>query len=110
LNYAPLYLAGPIVSFNDFVYQAITILIQLNFSKNSISLNSTAKYCLKWVSMVLLMELMLHLFYVVAIKDSRAWKEFNPIEIYSLGYLNLNLIWLKVIFDLVLVDHYLEIF
>jgi protein-cysteine N-palmitoyltransferase HHAT len=43
------------------------------------------------------MEVMIHLFWVVAIKDTKAWKGFSPIQIYSVGYLNLKLIWLKLL-------------
>ena len=61
-----------------------------------INLKEVLLYGLRWVFMVILMEIMLHLFYVVAIKDSKAWEGFSPIEIFAVGYYNLNLIWLKL--------------
>ena len=53
-------------------------------------------YALRWVGAVLTMEIMIHLFWVVAIKDTKAWVGFSPIQIYGLGFYNLKLIWLKL--------------
>lgn len=87
--YAPLYLAGPIISFNDFMHQMIK-------KPASITTKSTFLYALRWLFAALIMEVMMHVFYVVAIKDTKAWKGFSPIEIFTLGYFNLKFIWLKV--------------
>jgi D-alanyl-lipoteichoic acid acyltransferase DltB (MBOAT superfamily) len=89
ITYAPLYLAGPIISFNNF-------LEQVNKTPKTITVPSTIKYGLKWIGMVLLMEAMMHLFHVVAIKDTKSWQGFTSLQIFTLGYFNLNLIWLKV--------------
>jgi hypothetical protein len=43
------------------------------------------------------MEIIIHLFWVIAIKDTKSWKGFSPLEIYSMGYLNLVHIWLKLL-------------
>jgi D-alanyl-lipoteichoic acid acyltransferase DltB (MBOAT superfamily) len=42
------------------------------------------------------METMIHFFYVVAIKDTDGWKGFSSLQIFTVGYINLNLIWLKL--------------
>ncbi|KAJ3252876.1 glycerol transporter [Boothiomyces macroporosus] len=81
--YAPLYLAGPIISFNDFTNQ-------MN-SRKTINIKTTIM-----IGIVLLMELMMHNLYVVAIKNAKAFKGFSSLEIYCLGYFNLKFIWLKL--------------
>jgi D-alanyl-lipoteichoic acid acyltransferase DltB (MBOAT superfamily) len=42
------------------------------------------------------MEIMIHSFHVVAIKDSKAWMGFSLTQLYTMGYLNLYLVWLKL--------------
>lgn len=64
LLYAPLYLAGPIISFNNFMHQIKKPL--------RVDTNNLVQYAIRWVAMVLLMEFMLHMFYVVAIKDTKS--------------------------------------
>ena len=39
----------------------------------------------------------MHLFYVVAVKDTKSWTGFSSLEIFTLGYMNLNFIWLKLL-------------
>jgi D-alanyl-lipoteichoic acid acyltransferase DltB (MBOAT superfamily) len=87
--YAPLYIAGPIITFNDFVHQIK--------SKRTICKKSLLRYAARLLVSFLTMEVMMHLFYVVAIKDTMAWRGFSPLEIYTVGYLNLKFIWLKVL-------------
>ncbi|KAI8900829.1 membrane bound O-acyl transferase [Globomyces pollinis-pini] len=89
LLYAPLYLAGPIISFNNFIYQ-------LRKTPKTLTIRQIALYSLRWVGLFLLMELMMHFLYVVAIKDTKAWKGFGSLEIFTLGYFNLNVIYLKL--------------
>jgi D-alanyl-lipoteichoic acid acyltransferase DltB (MBOAT superfamily) len=97
-TYAPLYLAGPIISFNNFMEQ-------FQKTPRTITRRSTLMYGLRWVGIVLLMEIILHLFHVVAIKDTRAWEGFSSLQIFTLGFFNLKVIWLKVIFLYVVDDH-----
>jgi D-alanyl-lipoteichoic acid acyltransferase DltB (MBOAT superfamily) len=87
--YSPFFLAGPIITFNDFIHQTIEKPITVN-------LQSSFRYLLRWVFALLLMETMMHYFYVVSIKNRKAWTGFTPIEIFTLGFFNLKMIWLKV--------------
>ena len=75
LLYAPLYLAGPIISFNNFMHQ-ISATYTVDFKQLLL-------YAMRWLGMVALMEGMLHSFYVVAIKDEKS----NPVLTFSLGRL-----------------------
>ena len=51
------------------------------------------------------MESMQHLFYVTAITrtkenhEGHAWADFTPFQFLSMGYVSLNFIWLKVIYQ-----------
>jgi D-alanyl-lipoteichoic acid acyltransferase DltB (MBOAT superfamily) len=99
--YAPLFLAGPIISFNDFLHQC-------RAPPASITWKSTFKYLARWLGTVLIMETMMHFMYVVAIKNNHGWRHFGPFQTYTLGYFNLKMIWLKVIL-IDLASHHLEI-
>ncbi|ORX99060.1 MBOAT-domain-containing protein [Basidiobolus meristosporus CBS 931.73] len=88
--YTPLYLAGPIITFNNF-------LSQLRVPCKTITLKSTLMYGLRVLGAVILMEVMLHCFYVVAISRAKAWAGYTPLEMSMVGYLNLKLIWLKLL-------------
>lgn len=90
ITYAPLFMAGPIISFNYFISQ-------FKVTPKSINGKATILYAVRWIASVLLMEIMMHLFYVVAIKDTKAWKGYSSLEIFSLGYFNLNFIWIKLL-------------
>ncbi|KAJ3038340.1 glycerol transporter [Rhizophlyctis rosea] len=88
--YEPLYLAGPIITFNDFIWQ-------LHHPPRTITARSTTVYAVRWVVVYLLMEAMLHGFHVVAIKDAHAWGGFTPFQMSMVGYFNLKIIWLKLL-------------
>ncbi|KAI8998116.1 MBOAT, membrane-bound O-acyltransferase family-domain-containing protein [Gaertneriomyces semiglobifer] len=90
LLYIPLYLAGPIITFNDF-YRQIQTPTALS------SLKGTLKYAARWVGVWFVMEVVMHTCYVVAVKDTRAWKGYSPFEMSMVGYWNLKLIWLKLL-------------
>lgn len=118
--YPPLYIAGPIITFNDFLWQVFTIFftsvaIQLPmifFSRthaNAMQLRcppshensptsraSTISYLARFLFTLLTMELILHYMYVVAIKDSSAWLGDTPLELCMIGFWNLIIVWLKV--------------
>ncbi|KAF9586563.1 glycerol transporter [Lunasporangiospora selenospora] len=86
--YAPLYVAGPIMTFNDFVSQ-------LRYPKHV-----PGKTLLKWVGRLafslLTMEFTMHCMHMVAISKRQAW-DGNPIlQICMIGLFNLVLIWLKL--------------
>ncbi|TFK50179.1 MBOAT-domain-containing protein [Heliocybe sulcata] len=87
--YPPLYIAGPIMTFNDFMWQLER--------PATIPRRSVATYALRFLSCLLTMELMLHFMYVVAIKDSRAWQGDSPFELSMIGFWNLIIVWLKLL-------------
>ncbi|KAG5342363.1 hypothetical protein C0989_002836 [Termitomyces sp. Mn162] len=86
--YPPLYLAGPIMTFNDYLWQ----------HRQSMNISGCAKvlYCIRLIASVLTMELILHFMYVVAIKDTSAWDSATPAQISMIGFWNLIIVWLKV--------------
>ncbi len=88
--YAPLYMAGPIVSFNDFWHQ-------MKHKPASLSKSQTLWYAARWAFAVFLMEVMMHVFHLVAIKDTKAWIGFSAWQIFLVGFFNLKLIWLKLL-------------
>ncbi|KAF8626599.1 hypothetical protein AX17_006517 [Amanita inopinata Kibby_2008] len=87
--YLPLYIAGPIITFNDFMWQ----------HRQPLSIRGTAirGYALRFVASLLTMELILHFMYVVAIKDRKAWAGYTPAEISMVGFWNLIIVWLKLL-------------
>lgn len=90
LFYAPLFIAGPIVTFNDYIKQSRAPLPSIN-SK------SIAQYTVLFSLCVLNMELILHFIHVGAISKRHAWTGDTPFEISMIGLVNLNIIWLKLL-------------
>ncbi|KAL8681943.1 MAG: hypothetical protein Q9186_001951 [Xanthomendoza sp. 1 TL-2023] len=89
--YSPLYLAGPIVTFNDYISQ-------LRYTPRSITRDRTALYGIRFLISLLTMEVMLHFLYAVAISKSQpAWEIYTPFQLSMLGYFNLHIIWLKLL-------------
>lgn len=88
--YSPLYLAGPILNFNDFRAQCKRTL-------PSISTKRLTAYALRFVICLLCMEFILHYIPVVAIAESRAWKGLTPAQVSMVGFFNLVVIWLKLL-------------
>lgn len=89
--YPPLYLAGPLLSYNSFLSQLIT--------PPTIPRRLIASYAARFVACLLTMELVLHSMYVVAIKDESrrgAWAGTTPFELSMVGFWNLIVVWLKV--------------
>jgi D-alanyl-lipoteichoic acid acyltransferase DltB (MBOAT superfamily) len=105
--YAPLYIAGPIITFNDFMWQVRTrypiihrpwgscFCIQLTRPAD-IAPRATARYALRFLISLLTMETLIHVMHVVAIKDARAWSGMTPAQLSMLGFWNLIFVWLKV--------------
>ncbi|CAB4473157.1 uncharacterized protein OCT59_028303 [Rhizophagus irregularis] len=87
--YTPLYLAGPIITFNNFISQ-------LRYPKE-FDIKSTFIYGVRLLGVMLLMEVMLHFIYVVAMSKSRAWDDLSPLELGMIGVFNLEYIWLKLL-------------
>jgi D-alanyl-lipoteichoic acid acyltransferase DltB (MBOAT superfamily) len=89
--YAPLYLTGPILTFNDYISQA-------KYTPKSITFQRTLMYGVRFLICLLTMEVMLHFLYAVAISKAKpAWEVYSPFELSMLGYFNLHIIWLKLL-------------
>jgi len=87
--YPPLYIAGPIMTFNDFMWQ----------HRRPLGIQSSMKilYLIRFVVCYLTMEYVLHFMYVVAIKDTKSWIGDTPTEIAMIGFWNLIVVWLKLL-------------
>ncbi|XP_019459394.1 PREDICTED: putative membrane-bound O-acyltransferase C24H6.01c isoform X2 [Lupinus angustifolius] len=88
LVYAPLYIAGPVLSFNAFASQ-------LDVPQNTYSVRNVMRYGFRWVLCLLLMELITHVFYYNAFAISGLWKQLSPLDVFIIGYGVLNFMWLK---------------
>ncbi|KAI0857513.1 MBOAT, membrane-bound O-acyltransferase family-domain-containing protein [Xylaria cubensis] len=89
--YAPLYLAGPIITFNDYISQ-------LRYKPASLELSRTIRYGIRFTLALLAMEIVLHYDYVQAIaKVSPRWADYTAAQLCLLSYFNLHLIWLKLL-------------
>jgi D-alanyl-lipoteichoic acid acyltransferase DltB (MBOAT superfamily) len=89
--YAPLYLVGPIINFNDFIYQT-------RYPLNTTSIKRIIPYAFRLALCLLCMELVIHFNYAVAISHSNPdWSSFSPLQLSMLGYFNLHHIWLKLL-------------
>ncbi len=89
--YAPLFLTGPIITFNDYVSQC-------RYRPATIEAPRTARYAARLVLCLLAMELMLHFNYVQAIAKARPdWVAYTAAQLSLLSYVNLHLIWLKLL-------------
>ncbi|KAJ5328112.1 hypothetical protein N7452_008502 [Penicillium brevicompactum] len=89
--YSPLYLAGPILTFNDYVSQQ-------RYTAASVSRARTVMYGIRFGLTLLCMELILHYIYAVAIsKADPDWSVFTPGQLSMLAFFNLHIIWLKLL-------------
>ena len=89
--YSPLYLAGPIINFNDYM-------AQVRFRPTSITASRTLAYGVRFLICLLSMELILHYIYAVAIsKGDPDWSKYSPFQLSMLGFFNLHIIWLKLL-------------
>ena len=89
--YAPLYLTGPIVTFNDYISQSL-------HRSASIVPRRTALYALRFLFALFAMEFVLHFVYVGAIsKAGPVWSSYRPSQLALLSYFNLHIIWLKLL-------------
>lgn len=89
--YSPLYLAGPILTFNDYVSQT-------RYAPPSVTRTRTILYGVRFFLVLLCMELILHYIYAVAIsKASPDWSMYSPGQLSMLAYFNLHIIWLKLL-------------
>ncbi|CZS98819.1 related to glycerol transporter [Rhynchosporium agropyri] len=89
--YAPLYLTGPIITYNDFISQ-------LKYPPASIETSRTIKYGIRFLLCLLAMEVLLHYDYCVAIsKGNPVWSDYTPAQLSLLSYFNLHVLWLKLL-------------
>lgn len=89
--YAPLYLTGPIITFNDFISQQ-------RYKSATIETARTVRYAVRFMFTLLAMEVILHYDYVQAIsKANPVWGEYTAAQLSLLSYFNLHLIWLKLL-------------
>lgn len=88
--YPPLYIAGPIMTFNDFVHQKLK-------HCNPIKNDYIFKYALRFAFSYLTLEVILHYMYVIAIKNTGAWRNNTPAELALIGFWNLIIVWLKLL-------------
>jgi D-alanyl-lipoteichoic acid acyltransferase DltB (MBOAT superfamily) len=90
-TYAPLYLAGPILTFNDYISQ-------IKYPPASIESARTIKYGIRFLLCLLAMEILLHFDYCVAIsKGNPNWSDYTPVQLSLLSYFNLHVLWLKLL-------------
>lgn len=92
LTYAPLFIVGPIITFNDYLYQANYVVLPSVQDAKRI-----AMYFLRLVFCALTMEFLLHYMYVVAVSKTHAWDGDSPFQISMFGLFSLNIIWLKLL-------------
>lgn len=89
--YSPLYLTGPILTFNDYISQQ-------RYAPPSVTHPRTLLYGTRFLLTLLSMELILHYIYVVAIsKSSPNWSLYTPAQLSMMAYFNLHVIWLKLL-------------
>lgn len=89
--YSPLYLAGPIITFNDYISQQ-------RYRPHSITSKRTAMYAIRFIIVLLTMEIMIHYMYMVAIFHAKPdWSQYTPAQLSMLGFFNLKHIWLKLL-------------
>ena len=89
--YAPLYLTGPIMTFNDYMAQQ-------RYRPASIETPRTIRYGFRFLVVLLTLELVLHFDYVSAIsKANPDWGSYTPAQLSLLSFFNLHIIWLKLL-------------
>ncbi|KAI6782261.1 Glycerol uptake protein-like protein [Emericellopsis cladophorae] len=89
--YAPLYLVGPILTFNDYISQS-------KHKVASIERPRTIRYAIRFILVLLTMELLLHFNYVNAIsKNNPDWGSYTAAQLSLLSFMNLHIIWLKLL-------------
>ncbi|KAM9936813.1 hypothetical protein OXX80_003656 [Metschnikowia pulcherrima] len=92
LSYAPLFIGGPVITFNDYLYQS-----NYHSAPSTKDFKRIMVYGVRLMFCVLVMEFLLHFMYVVAVSKAKAWDGDTPFQISMLGLFNLNIIWLKLL-------------
>ncbi|GJJ08164.1 hypothetical protein Clacol_002372 [Clathrus columnatus] len=91
--YTPLFIGGPIMTFNDFIWQ----LRYSSLTEPETSRSAVLGYAIRFIFTLLTMEFILHYMYVVAIKDTKAWYGDSPMQLCMIGFWNLIIVWLKLL-------------
>lgn len=86
--YIPLYIAGPIASFNAFVAQVYS-------PQKTMSLNEIIKASIKILLVFLGLEIFLHYCYYHSFDKSDTWMSFRGDEVALTGYVVLNFMYVK---------------
>jgi membrane-bound O-acyltransferase GUP1_2 len=87
--YLPLFIAGPILSFNAFS-------AQVRQSQSTISARMLGKMIVQLVLMLFMFELSLHYVYYHAFNEFDLWKHrLNPMDVALTGFLTLNFMYTK---------------
>lgn len=86
-----MFLAGPIITFNDYISQT-------KYPPASIEKSRTIKYGIRFLLCLLAIEFLLHFDYCVAIsKGNPNWSDYTPAQLSLLSYFNLHVLWLKLL-------------
>jgi protein-cysteine N-palmitoyltransferase HHAT len=89
--YSPLYLTGPILTFNDYISQQ-------RYPSPSLTKTRIILYGIRFGLTLLCMEFVLHYIYAMAISSAKPdWSLYTPGQLSMLGYFNLHIIWLKLL-------------
>ncbi|KAI7865139.1 MBOAT, membrane-bound O-acyltransferase family-domain-containing protein [Spinellus fusiger] len=88
--YMPLYMCGPIITYNNFISQ-------IRYPSQNITTRGVAMYALRLSVVILVMEITLHFIYVVAISKAKAWDGDSAFQLSMIGYFNLLIIWMKLL-------------
>lgn len=79
------------MTFNDYV-------AQLKYRAASIEKSRTIRYGVRFIGVLLAMELILHFDYVCAISKARPdWSSYTAAQLSLLSFMNLHIIWLKLL-------------
>ncbi|OAE27328.1 hypothetical protein AXG93_2817s1330 [Marchantia polymorpha subsp. ruderalis] len=79
LLFAPLYVAGPTISYNAFASQ-------LDLPQKSESNSRVFIYGLRWILCMALMEFLTHFCYFNSLAISGVWQKLSPLEVFIVGY------------------------
>lgn len=88
--YTPLYICGPIITFNNFISQ-------IRNPSTKLTPRYIMMYAIRLAAVILVMEFTLHYLYVVAISKAQAWNNDTPLQLSMIGYFNLVIIWMKLL-------------
>ncbi|KAK0486170.1 MBOAT, membrane-bound O-acyltransferase family-domain-containing protein [Armillaria novae-zelandiae] len=98
--FAPLYIAGPIIPFNEFLAQIeLQPTRPLTQRQEERPTTLIKPYFIRFIFTLLTMEFIIHTMYVVAIKDARPWEHvaYLPSELALLSFFSLIHVWLKLL-------------